>query len=131
MKNIQGFNLIELVVFIIVLGIATVGIMMSFRTALETSADIATSNTALEITQGRLEIIIGQYKINGFNSFSDICSGSGTLPAVCTIPNGYTVTTSISNWPLSSSTFFKLITVSTEDASGARLARLRSLVAKY
>lgn len=129
MKKQQGFNLIELVIFIVVIGIAAIGIMMSFRAALETNPDIVQGDMAVNLTQGRLQIILGQYKINGFSSFSDICS-SGSL-ALCSVPAGFTVASSIAdNW--NGNNRFKVITVTTtETSTGDTLSSASALVANF
>ena len=123
MKKIQGFSLIELIIFIVVMGIAAVGILISLHLALENSPNIEFNTQALQLAQGRIELILEQKKELGFASFSDPCT-LAVPPAVCSIPTGYTVASSI----VASGADFKIITVS---VTGQGHSQLTTLVANY
>ncbi|MHB8836177.1 MAG: prepilin-type N-terminal cleavage/methylation domain-containing protein [Candidatus Methylomirabilia bacterium] len=58
--NNKGFSLIELVIVIVILGIASVGLMTVFSTGTKKSADPLLENQALQLAQEKMEIIIGQ-----------------------------------------------------------------------
>jgi hypothetical protein len=47
-----------------------------------------------ELTQQRMELILAQRRAAGFAAFADPCV-PGPGPAACTVPAGYTVTSSI------------------------------------
>lgn len=95
-KSPHGFTLIELVVFIVILGIAAITVLLSFQTLLTKSPNTNRQTTAIALAEGRMDVIIGQYYQNGFASFSDICAG-GSPAAVCQSQSGYTITSSIVN----------------------------------
>ncbi|HEV2614609.1 MAG TPA: prepilin-type N-terminal cleavage/methylation domain-containing protein [Gammaproteobacteria bacterium] len=90
-KLSSGFTLIELIVFIVIVGIAATTALLSFQTVLSKSPNANHQTTALELAEGRMDIIMGQYYQNGFAGFADICPGA----AVCMTLTGYTVTSSI------------------------------------
>jgi len=128
-KHSAGFSLIELVIFIVVIGIAVSGIFLAFNTALQKTPLVNSQTTANELASARMEIIIGQRRMVGFNSFTDICPG----PAVCTIPaaiTGYTITSSITTYTVGSDSNYKLIDVTATGPNNAK-AELKTLVAEY
>lgn len=108
-NNSAGFSLIELVVFIVVMGFAITGIFLAFQTSLQKSV-VSTPQTNVNLlAQGRMEVIVGQERINGFNSYSDICPAA----AVCTLPaalSGYAVSSSITTTTINSDTY-NIVTV--------------------
>jgi Tfp pilus assembly protein PilV len=121
----QGFSLIELIIFIVLLGIG-IGVLAPLVITLRYVHRIDKQTEALELTQQRMELILAQKNINGFSNFTDPCSGS-PLPAVCSVPSNYTVTATIANNWLGDSDY-KVITVTT---SGDGNASLKTLVANY
>lgn len=58
--NNKGFSLIELVIVIVILGIASAGLMTVFSTGTRKSADPLLENQALQLAQEKMEIILGQ-----------------------------------------------------------------------
>lgn len=122
MKKVMGYTLIEVVIFLVIMGIAMAGIMLSFQTALSTTPENSRATMALNLTQGRLDIIIGQYYQRGFASFTDICSSSPGL-ALCSLPSNYSISSNITN---NGST--KTIEVTTS-YSGTIEAKLSTIVA--
>ena len=116
----KGFTLIEVVIFIVILGIASAGILLSFETALRATPENSRASMALNLTQGRINIILGQYYLKGYSSFSDICTSRST--GVCALPSGYSVNSTIS---VSGSN--KTITVTTS-YNGTIEARLATIV---
>ena len=90
---VSGFTLIELILFILIMGIAAMTVLLSFQTILARSPNANRQTTALELAEGRMDIIMGQYYQVGFSNFGDICPGA----AVCQSLSGYTVTSSITN----------------------------------
>lgn len=71
--NDKGFSLIELVIVIVILGIASVGLMSVFSTGTKKSADPLLENQALQLAQEKMEIIIGD-RMNTARGFKDIRS---------------------------------------------------------
>lgn len=121
--NNAGFTLIELIVFIVILGIIAAGLLMAFEVSLERQPDVQKSAVAITLAEQRMDAILGQREIYGFSNFTDPCPG----PAVCTLPAGYSASSSIqNNW--GGDTNYKLITVT---VSGNANASLQSVVANY
>jgi type II secretory pathway pseudopilin PulG len=123
-KN-TGFSLIEMIAFIVVVVIA-LGIFIPLTVIARYSHSIDQQSQALELAKKRMELILKQKKLVGFNSFSDPCL-AGTPPAACSSP-GYNVdpTTIASGW--NGDANYKVVTVR---VSGNGYAVLQTLVAKY
>jgi len=125
MIKVNGFNLIELVIFIFLLAIG-IGVLIPLTTNLRYVHRIDRQTQALGLAQERMELILAQEKTNGFTNFTDPCTWS-PQPSVCNVPAGYSITTTIANnW--AGNTNYKIITVS---VNGLGAAELTSLVANY
>ena len=104
MRHHAGQTLIELVVFIVVIGIVVAGSMRAFQTVLFYSSQPAHILTASQLADARMNLIIQQRHepndTTGFTNLTDPCA-SGSL-AACTGINtfatskGYTISSSIS-----------------------------------
>lgn len=125
MINEQGFSLIELIIFIILLSIG-IGVLIPLVVTSRYVHRIDRQTEALELAQQRMELILTQKNINGFSNFIDPCPESSPH-TVCSIPSNYTVTATIANDWLGDSDY-KVITVTT---SGDGNALLQTLVADY
>ncbi len=104
-KMFSGFSLIELVFFIVIFAIASIAILRSFQAILTVLPNANRQNVATELAQGRMDVILGQFLLKGFNNFSDPCPGA----AVCQTLTGYTVNSAITQ---SGSTKTVTVTVS-------------------
>lgn len=130
-KKSAGFSLIELVVFIVVIGLAVGGVFLAFSTALQKNPLINPQTTANELASARMDIIIGQRRINGFSTLSDPCVSSP--PAVCTVPaaiTGYTISSAISTISIGGDSNYKLIIVTVTGPQNSK-AEVKTLVASY
>lgn len=123
----HGFTLIELILFIVIMGILSASILTALNQVLLTYAQPTKATIAMQLAKTRMELILAERKTTGFTSFTDPCVG-GSPPAVCTAPSGYTVTATISNLTLSSDPNFKQIDV---NVSGDAIAILNSFVGEY
>ena len=100
MRHQRGLTLIELVVFIVIVGILVSGALTGFTTILRYSNRPGYLLTATQLADARMNLILQQRRVGGFSSLSDPCS-SGSL-AACTGLNtfatagGYVVSSSIS-----------------------------------
>lgn len=121
MRQQKGFTFIELIIFMVVIGILAAGLLSAFNIFLQKQPTVQASTLTNSLAAQRMEIILGQKKIAGFSSYTDPCPG----PAICDLPTGYTVTSSIANnW--NSDTHYNVITVS---VSGKGTATLKTIVA--
>jgi hypothetical protein len=123
MKKLQGVSLIELVIFIILLGIIA-QVLIPLTYTLKFTYLLDRETRALEIAQKRMELILTARRIQGFASFVDPCT-VGSPPAVCTVPAGYNVVTPTIANDWNGNTNFKVITV---QVTGSGEATLRTLV---
>ena len=125
-KQMRGLSLIELVIFIVVLGLALSSIFLAFTTALQQSVAVNPQTTANELAQMRMNIILGQRRLQGYNVLApgtntDWCGASP--PAVCTINagiTGYTVTSVIATYTISGDSNYKIITVTVTGPQSAK-----------
>lgn len=95
----QGMTLIEIIMFIIIISIVTVGSLLAFSTVLTNSNGPSQIMTAAQLAQARMELIVQQRNINGFSSIQDPCS-AGSPPACTALAafasaKGFTVSSSI------------------------------------
>lgn len=119
-----GFTLIEMIVFILIIGIAASAIFTSFQAVLQKSPTGNRQTTAIALAQERMDLVLAQRQLKGFTSFSDPCN-SGSPPAICTWPTGYTVSSDISPLTISGDSNYKVITIT---VSGLGDAVLKTLV---
>lgn len=100
MKYQQGMSLIEIIVFIIVIGILGTTTAMVFKNVLLSSNNPGYDLTASQLARARMALILLNRKVNGFTNMVDPCN-SGSL-AACTqlstfaTAGGYQITSSIS-----------------------------------
>lgn len=121
----NGFTLVEISLFIAVMGIVSSGLAMLFVTALSRVPDVDKKNKAVEIAQQRMDIILGQKANLGYAGFTDPCVNSP--PAVCDFSGNYTVTSTITTG-YDGNNNFKIIDV---NVSGDATVSLTSLVGNY
>lgn len=89
-----GFSLIEVIVFIVVLGVLLAGLVAAFSSPLRASPQAGELDLVAELAQQRMELILAQRRAAGFATFADPCV-PGPGPAVCVPPAGYAVASSI------------------------------------
>ena len=118
------FSLIEVIVFIVVLGVLAAGLVVAFGSPIRNSPEAGRLDLAAELAQQRMELILAQRRATGFAAFADPCPG----PAICTPPSGYTVTSSIVAGYAADPTNYKIVTVS---VSGTTAITATALVANY
>jgi type II secretory pathway pseudopilin PulG len=80
MNTIRGFTFIEVIVFIIVIGIAAAGVLLSFNTVLSQSHQPTQILKATQLANARLNLIL-LYGLSG--NYSDPCVTT-PVPAACT-----------------------------------------------
>lgn len=135
--SVRGLSLIELVAFIVILGLVVAGLVTALSTSLRNTATPRAINQALETAQSRMELVLGQRQRLGFTAFLtsyDPCSDQPVCSAAtrdaCACPSGYAVTVSLAQTFSSNDANYRQVTVSVTDDSGT-LAELKALVANY
>jgi prepilin-type N-terminal cleavage/methylation domain-containing protein len=129
-KNQRGFTLIELIIFIVVTSILAGTLLLSYQITLVNTQAIHNDAIAIQIADQCMEGFIGERRLLGFSNANLACSGSPTLPGVCTSLTGFTVSAAITCSPTLSgdSATSRTVTVS---VSGLGSATLTSLIAAY
>lgn len=99
MKKYQGQTLIELVIFIVIIGIILTALLQVFNTVLSYNSHPGRLLTASQLADARMNLVLQQRRIQGVASMSDPCS-SGSLNACTSInsfatTSGYVVSSSI------------------------------------
>ncbi len=139
----RGLTLIELVVFIVIVGVAAFALLGSFGAMLTRSPSAAQLTQAAQLAQERMELILGQrnspFAGVGYNNTVDLdpCNRVGP-PAVCTSTFGFTVSSagtgtapaSWVQWNGNPTTSYKLVTV-TVKLGGTTLATRSAVLSNY
>ncbi len=103
--------MIEMVVFIVVIGVMGVALMSAIITPLAGSGTQQEAVFVTQLAQERLEVVLGQKRREGFPG-SDPCDDGAAL-ATCSEPAGYDITTSFNAWSEDPDTDkYQVITVS-------------------
>jgi type II secretory pathway pseudopilin PulG len=125
LKQMTGFTLIELVVFIVVMGIVALAVIVPLTTALGLKSPTANyQTTAIELAAERMDAIIGQRRLKTYPP-TDPCPG----PAFCTAPTGYTVTPTITTpFTISGDNAYSQVVVA---VTGLGTATLAAVVGNY
>lgn len=133
----HGVTLIELIAFIIIVGVLVSGLVGGFSTTMRGSGTPRQMTQALQYAQERMELIRAQKDRLGFSGFTaatyDPCLTGSTHPS-CNSTSGYTVTPAldITGACMSNDANYKCITVTVTDAiTSAQLAQLIAAVANY
>lgn len=146
----RGVTLIELIAFIVIVGVLVSGLMSGFATTLQGSAVSKQVTQALQLAQERMELIQARKDVVGFACFTgtrfDPCTAAAaagscaatlasTHPACSAATTfGYTVQPPVLDETgacMGGDTNYKCITVTVTDSSGAKLAELEAVVANY
>jgi type II secretory pathway pseudopilin PulG len=140
MERLRGFTLVELVVFIVILGLAGYALFRSFGNVLPRSPTAGQLTQATQLAQERMELILAQRDVQSYNNLVDLdpCNRGGALPAVCTNGLGYTVSSqgtaaavgSWIAWGVNPTANYKLVTV-TVALGGTTLATQSTVLSNY
>lgn len=135
MKKIKAFSLIELIIFIVIMGIIATLLVSLYATTLKNSAVINNQNTASKIAARCMDWYLGERFINGFNSANLNCANPPTTPTFCAASAGYTITSLITCPTLYGEPGkYKIITLEvsgTTSATKSGNAILSSMIADY
>jgi type II secretory pathway pseudopilin PulG len=142
MSRLRGFTLVELLVFIVILGFAAYALFRSFGSVLPRSPTAAQLTQAVQLAQERMALILGQRDSplagRGYNNTVDLDPCNVGAPAVCTNTLGYSVTSagtgtapaSWVSWNGNPTTNYKLVTV-TVTLGGTTLATQSAVLSNY
>lgn len=131
MKKKSGFTFIELLIFIIIMGVIASLLATLFMTMLRRSATINSQNDASMAAVRCMDWFVGQRFINGFNNVN-----SSTNTSFCnSVPTGYNIATNVSNTTLyNNATSYRTITVTvtgTATDTSSSKAVLSTIIANY
>ncbi len=131
----RGVSLIELIVFMVVMGVIAVALANSLTIGLRAGSSTAELTQAQQIAQERMELILGQRQRNYFSGFTatnfDPC---GPPPAICTpVKTGFSVATSFTaNFDGNNADAnYSQVQVTVLSNTGTQLVQLTSVVAEY
>lgn len=88
MKHQRGLSLIELIIFIVVVGIMATGSLLTFKNVLNHNTDPAQDFQAAQLANARMNMLVLTRLMNGMNGLTDPCA-SGSPPAACTALSTY------------------------------------------
>lgn len=137
----RGVTLIELIVFIVIMGISVTALLSMYRAVLPHGTTPAQITLATQLAQERMELLLGQRVASGYSTvvLNDPCVG-GTPPAICTDqftpPSGLysIIATGISPvvlWSGISANSYRMFGVKVLGPDGGQLANLSAVIANY
>lgn len=121
-----GLTLIEAIFFIILVGVVTSTLLMSLNTSLFTIPATEMNQKAMALAQSRMEILLGQIKIQRTSAPVDICQNPADH-AICLTDPKLEISTSIIPWQYDDRLNEIIISVN-EPGQTTSLAQLRTLV---
>jgi len=74
MKKLLGFSIIELVIFIVIVGLMAAGSLVAFNTVLTQNSTPAQNLQAALLADARMNMITLYRLVNGFGSIADPCA---------------------------------------------------------
>jgi Tfp pilus assembly protein PilE len=139
-----GVTLIELIAFIVIMGISVVALLSMYRAVLPRGATPAQITQATQLAQERMELLLGQRDALGYSTtvLTDPCVGAGA-PPICYQFSAAPVTGSFSysvivtgiNPPVPWSGFsvnnYRLLGVRVLGPDGNQLAGLSAVIGNY
>jgi Tfp pilus assembly protein PilV len=136
----RGLSLIELIAFIVIMGISVVALLSMYRAVLPRGATPAQITLATQLAQERMELLLGQRDASGYSTvaLSDPCVG-GSPPAICTdqyAPSGlYSIVVTGVNpavqWAGLGADSYRMLGVRVVGPDGRQLAGLSAVIANY
>lgn len=133
-------TLIELVAFIVIMGIAVVALLSMYRAVLPRGATPGQITLATMLAQERMELLLGQRNAYGYSTavLTDPCA-TGTPPAICTnqfTPSGqYSIVVTGVNpavpWGSFGTDSYRVLSVTVLGPDGGQLANLSALIGNY
>jgi hypothetical protein len=136
----RGVSLIELIAFIVIMGISVTALLSMYRAVLPRGATPSEITLATQLAQERMELILGQRVASGYSPvvLTDPCVG-GIPPAICTnqfTPTGlYSIIvvgiSPVVTWSGISANSYRMFGVNVLGPDGKQLANLSAVIANY
>ncbi len=126
----RGVTLVELIVFIVIVGIAVAGIMEALTQAQSGNATPIQILEATKLAESRLEFLVGQSATQGFAALTDPCAGAAP-PPVCQLPPGFSIAQPTVVADFSGNPALTELTVAVTAPDGRVLADVTDVVAEY
>ena len=136
----RGVSLIELIAFIVIMGISVIALLSMYRAVLPRGATPAEITLATQLAQERMELLLGQRVADGYSTatFTDPCVGAAS-PVICTnqftpfglysiIVTGVNPAVVFSNL---STNNFRMFGVQVLGPDGTQRANLSAVIANY
>ena len=121
-----GVSLVEVIIFMVIVAVLAAGLFGAFANSMRGAPQAGQTDSAAEIAQLRMELILAQRRAVGFAAFTDPCV-PGPGPAICTPPTSYGVSSSITTgW--GGDPNYKVVTVT---VTGPFTVTTTALVANY
>jgi len=136
----RGVSLIELIAFIVIMGISVIALLSMYRAVLPRGATPAEITLATQLAQERMELLLGQRVADGYSTatFTDPCVGAAS-PVICTnqfTPSGlYSIIVTGVNlpvqWSALSTNSYRMFGVTVLGRDGKQAANLSAVIANY
>ncbi len=146
-RGCGGATLVEVVVFIVIVGVVLAGLAVSMSGAVRTAPKPKEMHQGLQLAQGRMELILAQRSRLDFPGFTaatfDPCASPAGAQEACLAPSTYTVVTpcfytgagtcsfGASNTCKGGDVNYKCVRVRVTGPEGTVLAELDAMIANY
>jgi type II secretory pathway pseudopilin PulG len=127
----RAFTLVELIVLIVIMGIAGYALLSMFRGTMPRSPTPSQLTQAAHCAQERMELILGRRLVLPYNSTTLDPSVAVTCPANAALSVSVNGANALVPWPVDATTGrYRLVTVTVASA-GTQLAELNAVIANY
>jgi hypothetical protein len=147
LRACRGITLVEVIVFIVISGLAVAGLVVGMSGAVRTAPVPKEMHQGLQLAQGRMELILAQRTLLGFAGFTsatfDPCAPPGGAQEACLAPAAYTVVApclytgagtcgfGAANTCQAGDVNYKCVRVRVTGPQGTTVAELEAMVANY
>ncbi len=129
-KRQRGVTLVELIVFLVIVGIAAAGIMEALAQSPGGNATPVQILEATKLGESRLELLVGQSETQRITGLADPCAAT-TPPPVCQLPAGYQIAQPTVIPDFGGNPALTELSVQVAAPDGRVLATLTDVVAEY
>ena len=115
-----GLTLLEMILFIVVLGVAGVILLTTLASPLTGAGTQTEAVTAAQVAQARMEIVLGQKRRQGFPGIDPCnqCSETNGEPGFCANPAGWCASTGFEDWGGEDPDDYQVIVVTAQGPNG-------------